>query len=365
MYFGEADLELFRTHIQDARRHTEIVEAGRPADLRIDLDGKVFKGQYNYSVSAFIRLANKLALSLSQVVRDIAGYGKDRNDFRSAFSFDDAASIFNKVLERRFGTHVAGYQIVLNTKDKLIEGVVSPAYHYVDNLTVYERAMDALDERRLRFGGGAMIGRRMGFRLLGKEPMYTLPLGNKSETFYSGYHVGNGEAGDSSVRAGAVLYRHTTGGMAFDEAFVRRGRVRHVGKNFERRIAELFSSAAEKVEKLAWTRAKLLELQDQPLNFGLLLADIERKTEWLVSKLYRLKVPRSSALTAVQFAYNSGASVAPSFTRRPSAVEIASRTAYDLADGLMSAALTLSPGDRERVEQVAFDLMTDFSKLRR
>ena len=316
--------------------------------------GKTNNG-YAYSDSAFMQICTLVATGLSQIVLELSGQWRVSGTDKRQYSAELAIDVFNKALKLRFDKNLVGFQLVKNTKDKIIDGIVSSRYRYLSNSDFNERIKHLMHGNGSEFHSAYLYGRHLVVRHVAKNNGAMIA----DELYNYGYHFGNSEIGGKSVKAAHVIVRHSTGDCALGPFTDNEGgRVVHSGRDFEKRLHGLFENVVRRVPKISYEEAGR-RLEARVLQLG--GSDNQRRLKQLGSMLVRRKL----TLSFVNRVLSSTALRGRDITNKLLDVSeydrdkiLPERTAYDLFTALIREADNLPLEQRETAEQVAYLLLS-------
>jgi hypothetical protein len=364
-HFGPTEeAELVRT-LSRLERTTTVRCAGRPDELCLDRDGRLPSG-FHYTESAFRQVCTIAARGLYQVVLDLAGIWRPGVTAPGDYSFAGAIELFNSVIRRRFQSRFAGKVQLVRDVDpviRLVDGIIGPKYRYLENRVLYDMAREAAASARpaLVFRGAVLAGRHFMVRYTTRAPLCAVTIDRNPEPFYGGYHFSNSEiAGEASVRAARLLLHDPTGNSSLERAG--KGRLAHIGKEFERRLARLFQATVGTTQDPAVVRRRIEAALATSLGLGGTEAAHAARVEHLSLVLHRYSIPRPLAYRMVVATANYGHGPVGK-PRPPSSQVLVGRTVYDLY-----TALTREAGDqpvslRETIEEAAHGLLAGKIRL--
>lgn len=347
-------------------RHTVVVPLDQPEQLLLTPDCRTQKGGFRLGGTAFRQLCRAACPGLSNVVADVAGLRRQRDEAdRARFSLADALMVLNTVVRRRFRTDLDGMQAVRDTRTGVIDGLVGRTYRRLPNLELYQRCAEVLRTYRVpvAFHGANLYGRYVVLHYQAPAPLFAVAGPGGPDAHHAGLYYSNSETGDGSVRAAATLVRAASATKALGH-FGRAGRLIHAGKDFARRFEQLLNRAAESRPEPARLRAGAEALLARPLGFGGTEDADEKRFVDLAQTLQVKGLSAGLAKRAVRAALVQGSFDRATADARYARPAWAGRTAYDLYNALTRVACGLPITVRERVEQMAYALLTGRLTLR-
>ncbi len=358
-------------HEQAARLDARLAELDARTTLRpiagveellLTPDGVTQSGDYRYTWAGFAQVAQELAPGLSKLIPDIAGCYRRPENEPEFFDLLAAINMFNAVLSLRFEL-LSKKQVILNCSERLIEGVVSSTYKFLENRALYQQASEAIAAagRDVQFYGAEVVGRRLTLWYRGRRPAFRVSVGKESHDFWIGYYFCNGEASNTSLRGTAAVFSRF--GCCL-EAFRDGTRINHAGRNFNRRVEQLFNRVAARELKVDSLREGVECLMQASLKISGTADAQAQQEERVVQALCRRGIGQWVAQDIVRNAIYVGKDVTAQPEHRMIAPDLhASRTTYDLFCAMLRQSRKLGLDRREKVEQVAYELLVRKLKL--
>jgi hypothetical protein len=254
--YGPDQLEQLKAHLDRQDEATALLPADEPGLLELGEDYRTAVGGRKLTAPAFLAVCKRLAPGMRSLVVDLSGERTRRQELPpGCYSPADALAVYNTVLRRR-AVVLEGRTLLVDQSEGLIEGLLTPRYRRLSNLSLLERAEGALEEAGGRFESATVVGRRAAFHFLlpGAFARVATPyaldeaglgaLGAPAEVFRRGVYFANSEAGDASCRSAPTLV-HARSGARLLAPWGPRGRVRHKGAFFERDLRTLLQGAAD------------------------------------------------------------------------------------------------------------------------
>lgn len=355
-----------------SQRETQPVVIDREQDVLLDHYGYI-QGRYRLTVAALSQLCSELCPGLANVILSIAGARKrSTSHSNEAYSVRRAINTLNDMIRFRFSVLKGRARLVIDRRAKHIEGIVGPKYHFLSNLELFSRVEKYLAQaavQECQFYEAILAGRRMLLRYRNLEPTFrcVLPTSTKEEKFYSGWHFSNGELGDCSVKGAAALFRGLDGACSIS-GYSDETRLVHLrGRKFEFKLGVLMGSVREQVYDLSALEDGMPRLAGRPLGFSTKREDCDRRRSQLLSILSKAGAPKKAADEALDSTLVHGASYyyktdpgeySRGIGRGDAVASLAVRTEFDLYANLCGIARSHPPDQRERLEQVAYKLLT-------
>ena len=346
--------------LEEQFKYTDNVFVNKPEDLLMSKSAKV-QGKYRLTTQALSQLCSRLAPGYAQTIHDIAGTRRAESQDSEEYDLQLAISITNRLIKLRFN-RLNGYCMILDRNKKRIDGFVGRKYAHFSNLDLYKRVKEFTKSAKpsAAFCDGALSGRRIMVRFMNSEPIFDIPtLGTAFEPYYGGYHFANSEIGDCSIKAGAAIIRRRTDGKAVSD-FANGSRLAHVkGRRFEERFFHLLDSVQLKADKVGEFQKNLVRLQAEPLKLGGDEESHKKRKKAIVLRLHRSGLTKKTAEAVVGRALMKGSYKTSELVSGQDPMRVFSqRTAYDIFNALTMEAKRHTVDVQEKVEQIAFKLMS-------
>ncbi len=360
--FSADDAAPFREVLRAQDRFTVVTPVDRFEQLTLAPDGTTQRGGYRLSPVAFRQLCRAVSPGLYDAASHVAGLRRTEGTDRDTFSVPDAIAMVNIAVRRRYRACLDGLQIVRDGRTGVVEGLIGRGYRRLPNFELFERAVDTLRSYRhpATFSGANLQGRYAVLHFRYTDAMFAAPAPRDfSDQLCWGFYFCNSEIGDGSLRATNTVVRlcDDTRSLA---PFGSRGRLTHAGRDFARRFEQLLNNVADRRPDPERTRAGVVRLIGQSLGFTENEAEIERRFNQLVDRLVGRKLNRSAARRVVRRVMTQGSydRSAVSDVRYVSRSDWAARTLYDFYCAMIRTAVSFQITVRERVEQLAYALLT-------
>lgn len=351
----------FRKILELQDKHTVLSPLDSVQQVTLDVECRTVQGKLQLSSLAFRQLCRIAAAGLASLVLDIAGLRRRKENWENdRFSQLDSLHIFNTVMKRRFTACLEGFQTVRDTRTGVIDGIVGRNYRRLPNFDLIQKAEEVLKLYRLpvKFLEGSLAGRYMSLSHRSLSPIFSVEAPRQSDDFYSGFHFGNSEIGDGSVRAVPMLLRELDDGKSLGN-FSQGGRLVHAGKDFHRRFEMLLNKVAERQMPVAEIRERTLKIREKKLGFTGIADQDEKRFDELVRLMQSKGLTISIAKRSIQSALlqDSYMDAPISDFRFLKPTERAARTYYDLYNAMNRVAQTLSIASQERLQQLSYSLL--------
>jgi len=350
----------FYQYVMDLNDRTHLLPIMEPKDIRLDSDGCITceRTKYRLSIQAFTELCSRLSPGLATLAKDISGVRRREGSIDEVVSPKVAAEIINACAELRFRMKdgIFSRQLILDTKTKVVDGIVGPKYRYLAHCDLYE-AVDQMmggSEIPVYFAYARLIGRRLAMYYQMRGVQLSLSNGH---TWSGGYYFANSEAGECGVHSSELLINAQTGLRVLGPM----QQLAHSGKGFLVKLThvlnEVFARGAELPEKRQGGE-KLLDTHLQVFDAAGRVDKTIRKT--LEHSLMGQNLAKKYAADVIRGAiYAGGTSSIPLSASRH---DINNRTHYDVFLRLAYEAEQWNLSTRESMERIAFLLLNgDFS----
>jgi hypothetical protein len=359
-FFQHHEADAFDKALHAVDRATSVVNVSDINELLLSPTGQTLVGNRRYTAEGFMHIARTLSSGLWTLLVDISG-GR-RRPLVDPDSYDAVAAIniFNATLRLRF-SQLDGKRLILTPQR--IEGL-GPSYCYMDNRTLFQAAQETIELSPVPtlFLGASLIGRRMNIWYRSREPMFSVPVGGKRRHFWTGYYIANGEVTGVSLRGAEAIYNSF--GNCLGSLTEQGQRVIHAGTTFTQRVERMLSRLISREPDVERLRERFVQLAATSLNLVGSEEVRQQREARILQILGRRSLPRSIAGDVLSNAICVGSDT----TLRPSHVMLtaetaAARTAYDLFCGLVRVGKKVGLDRREKLEQIAYELLLGKLKL--
>lgn len=356
------DIQREQSFVQALKRAdeaTKIEPIRAPAQIYLDEQAHI-RGGYRFTSDALMQLCSNIAPGLWKLMLNISGIRRRLNDTDDVCSVAAACDIFNTCVRVRFkiGVGFSNSNLIINTREKIVEGVVGQNYQYFPNFELYHQTNSVVQSLpgQNRFEEAHLAGRRMFLFYKNHAGTITAPW-DESETFQRGSYFANSEAGECSVRALGVLYRNQTGHRCLIPSD-RGMRQVHAGKDFGKKIEKLLRDALVGAISSDTIRRQLDDIRQRPLGFG--PGGTEERNEriaHIVAALASRKLMNREAIkVAVRWATFVGAH-GDTFPSKVRAQDLEHRNEFDLFCSIMRQAEELLIDRRETAERLSSEIL--------
>lgn len=342
-----------REAVEVIDKNTTILPVDVPRQLEIDDEGFLPEG-YRFTTVAFRQLCQALVVGLNNLLGDVSGRRRRPGSEESEYSAVTAIAIYNRLLRLRFN-RILGRQLVRNTVDRTIDGLVGPKFRYLSNMDFLDKVSEDVAEE-VKFHRGYLYGRHLATRFIHKDRL-TVTRGKTTHVFAPGQHFANSEIGNASVRAAPMLCLGN-GPAALGPWFMR---LPHQGRDFNRNLAKLCGSLAQNVPSKAVFEEWLSSLDKQFLIQGEPDGEVLLQTRArLTQRLTERKLTQQLAQRAVAVAFFGANLAAVNGIEEfaGNALVLGERTAYDILIALMELPVKMPLALRERIEQLAYGVLS-------
>lgn len=353
---------------------TEPVEIRRPEDVFLDSTGRVQR-TFQFTTVGLSQLCSSLSSGLAQYVADVAGLRMREEDKNSPklFSSMTAIKAINAAIRLRFRERLAGHGLIVDSRNRRVEGVVGPRYRFFSNLELVEACNEfvARLDPPAQFYEAALAGRRLLLRYRSPRRLFGLDTPHdRQEPFYRGWHFSNSEIGDCSVRTAFALVRQWSRTMSIRHT----GRVVHIkGDNFGAKLGVLFQEfrrVADEESTIDFAE-RLTTLRGEFLGLGGGIKEHGKRLQAITTKLSRGRFSKQDTKKAISYALINGSYRTDRLAagRQMSLLDpnlfdtFRRRTAFDLYNALAFCSRKSLPDQQEIAEELAYRLLTDQLKL--
>lgn len=359
-YEFDADEEfLLRDHLADVEKNTIIYPVVSPIDCILGDDFKTKRG-YTYSSLAFRQACKMLCSGLMTTLPELAGMHRTSEDSPDNYSSSLAVDIFNRVIKLRFSAQLQAAQLILDNRNKTIDGVVGIRYRHMSNHDFYSLTKETINSRpNGKFVWAVLSGRSLYMRYRWQEP--TIYTDYPADTYGFGLQLHNTETGGSSARSAVTLIRNLTGEYSLDRRIDMSGhRFIHTGADFHKHIRTFFSSISNRLNfEVIQPRyeSKLRKLQKTPFD------PENRKTQLLRGVTTQRRISGGFAKRVINSAMLYGSStkkeLTPEFSHDQVIDQSEAYTAYDIFVAVIREATKLPLYTREQAQQIAHAILTE------
>lgn len=345
--FGPGQLNAFMRYAESIDEGTIMTAIQSADDLLLDDTGKRKFDGYRYTHLALSQVCSITAYGLMRLLLDLTGEVRRVDMYDEVISVPTAARIFNACVKLRFMRKdgLYGKQLVNNTTERVIDGLVGPLYKYLPHHYLCEIANDIASTQagNLRFHRAQLVGRRLSMSFLHDATF----VGGGHDYSY-GIYIVNSEAGECSVQAAVMLARRDADYWCIGKL----RRLPHVGKKFSQNLTRLLMRVTGEVTDYLTYEDCFKVLAQKEYD----LSSPTGKAAW-AKKLVRLGLDKPLAETIVDWAaqVGSGPKATPKRLNKEAA---AKRTGIDLFNVMITEAKNYAPKIKELIEHIAFRLLT-------
>ena len=352
-----------RAVLSKHEKKTRNIPITREKDVLLNEKGLV-AGRYRLSTVALKTLCSKLVPGLGQAMSSVAGLNQNESELDEPrpTSLPCAIRWLNDSIRLRF-VDISGFNMVVDTSTKRVEGFVGRTYQFFPNKELYEQTRDflaQLDEPP-DFWEAVLSGRRLMLRYRSKSKIFSIPVSKlgKHEPFYGGFHFANSEVGECSLRAAAICIRQWGGNNAVSP-FFDGGKIAHVrGPQFDRRFKALLVKVSNRAEEVAGFKAEVIRLINTNLGLGVTKNAHDKQLGKITAKLNKRGLPARFSKSALECALKFGTYKFQALQRSQQPMDVyATRTAYDVFNAITFESRSQEPELREKAEQLAYDLLS-------
>jgi hypothetical protein len=349
------------TDLGEMSRYSTIKPLCSVKEVVLDNKGRTIEGGLRFTSTAFFQLCSHTCNGLHKFLVELAGTDRLPEEARSDFSFSEACELYNQLVRRRFTTRLHGLQLVRNTRDGLIEGVMGPQFRWLPNHDFYHKIQAALStaDKPLRFLYAVLNGRWLLLRYYSAKSLCVLegPSGER-DRMLPGYHFSNFDCGNVTVRAAAMILRECgrTASLNLPTKF---NRVAHRSDKFNRRLGVLLNDTHNGLRAADYYQQRFQLLMEQKLAIAGSPDSRDRRKEELVSKLAMRIIKMGVARRVIASTTAQGSWDGKGLTAEQLIVSAEpDRTAYDLYNAMGREAIKLAIDERESLEYLAYQLLT-------
>jgi hypothetical protein len=356
--FRQGEDKALERYLAEVERNTTICPIADPEELVIGPDGTTRRGGYRFTSNSFRHVAQLLAPGLSKFLPDLAGEVLRKDVDEEMLDAHHARDIFNKLAHLRFPA-LRRCRLLRDEKAKTIDGVVGQKHRSLENLNMLDATRSALESNGsdLRLYAASVASRKLMLWYRACEPMFTRDIHGYPWSFYHGYYFRNSESTGTSVRGGFTVF--TKHGSCLTP-FTKQSRVSHIGRDFTKRLSKMFQYIlGSEVPRQAL--ATSVDSMTQT-SLGYTATDDKERRKFkasFIKALGSLGLPQRWAGEAFEDTLAIGS--LDMLGRQPlllTSRDYAQRTHFDIFCPLVRMARDLPMAQRERVEQVAYKVLT-------
>jgi hypothetical protein len=346
--FVEAEEESLSSRLAIVERYTDMQPVGAASELLVDHCGLLFN-KYKLSAWAFYQICRSIGSGSHTLVMDLIRSGSDE-------AVSIALGVYNQLVKLRFSESLSGNRLLLNTADRVVDAFLTTRFQPLGNYELYCRAGEMMKSLvdEAAFFEAEIDGRWLLLRYRFKNSCFAVD----GESFHFGYHFSNHEGGRAAARLAPMFIRERDNLTFLDWSCL--SVIRHEGRNFPKRLKRALRRLMAYQPRKGLFIAGLQRLDKQELGLGLLDEKAEsRRTRGLVTQLVRKEIASPVAAKIVAEAMSMPYAA---FSRTSSALldrkALSSRTVLDLVSSLCREAKRSAIDDRERLEVLAYSLVS-------
>lgn len=356
--FSGSQLHDLVTCLREMDTHTSLQSFNDCSDLQLDREARTLRGSYRMTSAAWSQISQVIAPGLSKLLPDLAGATTRSEGDELLVDAVQAIRFWNSLVDLRFPLF-AKLRMILNDRDRTIEGLVGGRHQYLENLALYQEVVERLNTYHpgTVMYASLLVGRRLAIWFRNQQPLLTRTVDGQAWSAYAGFYFTNGEATGTSVRGTRAVF--TPYGVCLGP-YKRYGRkTRHVGHNFAARLGTMLADVCQielTEDRIAQGLDGLLEKSLKlPENGSRELRDARFKK--LTHSLTVLGVPKPLAVEIVEMSAAVGRRQGTRSFEQVSGQAQSQRTLLDLFVPLLWTARKVNMARRERMEQAAFEML--------
>lgn len=355
--FSAARLDECRAFLELRSADTECVPVVDSRQLEMAADGTLVETGYRFNPIGFSAVANALMPGLSGVFNDLSGESHNRHAASSeSGELSAAISIYNTALHSRMES-VRERVLILNHREKTIDGCLSIDYKMLDNTLFFNNIADEMQHEQptANFYRAELVGRELRVYYIDPASRRSDICGDPQHVFAAGWYFSNKEDAGIALRAAPCLF--TKFGVAVDGR-QRQAHIRHIGADFFGRATLLIRHAAQKDIDMAVVEKAISRLCSTTLTFSdERIAFSSALLRW-VNYLVSFRIGREVAKQICKNAAYVGADVSPRHVLESSSKEtLASRTMYDLFCSTLRYSKSQYHTTRDLLQSVAMQML--------
>lgn len=360
---------------------TELLPIHKEDDLLMSSHG-VLQGKYRLTWDALRDISWVMIKGgLSGILWGLLNEGDKSDPDQHREAVEVASDVFNRIMMFRF-KELHGRRLVVDHRNKLIEGMVSQNYSFIANADLYQRIEGLVEQSgaEVEFYEGLLAGGRIQFRYKNRSRSFALstPL-DKLEPFYGGWHFVSSEVGHACISGTHLLHRAWSKSSAM-APYKAKHKISHAVKDIsDSKLFSVVKSVGKDVERVKRLKPALESLKKHRLGFDgesdlrgqhKKLAKLLRNS--MRALLYRRQPPKLSSDIVDRAIFHGSYRVdviperglGPPHLIDPDLLQaVTKRTAYDLFSALIVSARGLPPEAQEAVEQTAYKVLANGKKF--
>lgn len=333
---------------------TVLVGIQKPADVLVHTNGRL-QGKWKFTNPALGKYCRALCPGLAPLVTNML-------EEKEAGPADVQAviDVINRIASAR-ASKLQGYNWLIDSSTGRVLGLVSAKYRMTFSFDLMEHVHSyVLASRRLGFFDASIYHRRISLRFVGKEPSFTLPVGDSTEPFFSGFYFGNSEVGDYAIHAAPLILRGWTRCGAIAPSHEEGGRLMHVKmKKFNQKLYTVLDSSLLSKDQLAEMRASFMQMRETALGVGTTAAAQKKNLEALIDRFQAAGLTTGASRALIGTMVTTGSYKWDRLLPNTSVIAAtARRNFYDLWNALTSEGAKMSSViERETAENLAFKML--------
>jgi hypothetical protein len=345
--FTANDVDAFMQYVERLDDATINATLNSPEDVYLrDDDGTRKSDGYRMTYLAFQQMCSHTAAGLLSLAADLSGLSRRGSSYDSVVSMNTAVRIVNACIKLRFRAEggLYGRQLISNTADNTVDGIVGPAYRYLAHRYLFEAARDMLEgvDTPAYFYDARITGRRVALSFQTAKAVCS----TGQHEFYLGFYFSNSEAGECGVHSAITLHRHGTAQRCVGKLYS----VAHSGRNFTKKLGHLLNKSVVRLPAADVLQRRLDRLQSTVLD----LTTLSQRAA-VAKQLSQHAVNLQLAQAIVDWTANTGGEGEAKVVRLREARTV-ERTLFDLFMRIIAEAEECPPKPREELERLAFQL---------
>lgn len=358
--FSESQFGDLNSELATIDNHTTLRPVNDPKELQLRADGTTKDG-YRFTHPGFSAAAQLLAPGLISLLPDLTGMVVPTN-VRRDHIVDPRLAIttWNQLVDLRFN-YFAYRRVLRNEDTRTIEGFLGQKYRYLENRAVFNEATEMLLQHSAsRFFAGLLTGRQLCLWYKDPTPLGQVTIDGQSRTFYHGHYFANGESTGTSVKGTVVVF--TPWGPCLGPFRHYGQQITHAGKNFDRRLGELFVTVCQtKIPKNTVLKGASDLNKSLGFEVGWSHQAVRTRRKAITAQLSVLQLSKTAAREIVDIALHMGSDEQPPLVAEEATSMYSRRTVMDLFVPLLSTAKRVAIQQRECYEQAAFSILEQFT----
>lgn len=359
-----------------SQRDTRPVLIRREEDALLGRDALI-QNKFQFTFPALYQFCSALSPGLFKVIVNLCGEDKRSQKYSGeSYSLPQAIGVLNEMIRARFGMLDNKCSFIIDQRNLKIEGMVGPRYEFLSNFDFYETIRGFMASNSVcEFHEAILTGRRLQLFYRNSSHVFALPtpLG-KMEPYYHGRYLTNSELGDCCIKGAALLYRRWSQTSSMCPFTNDTKLIHRQGRGFQDKFRNVLGAIGVQVEALRHYEGRMESLKTMSVELGATDKVKREHRKKNISILVKNGVSRRLAEDILAHAFVHGSyknekmqipgKNDDSSTKESAESEnrygLPQRSVFDVynASCYLAQHAASTPAGRERLEQIAFRLLT-------